>query len=90
MSKKIQGTTRSGIKITLDASDEACARFSVKSGEEIISLGCGAGKEFVVGTGPAVGGHSVPDGTEVLWTSRTQGETTRLGFFHSKNQFRKI
>jgi hypothetical protein len=90
MSEKIQGTARSGDKITLDTSDKACAKFGVKPGEEIIPLGCGASREFVVGTGPAIGGSSVLDGTEVLWTSRKKGETTKLGFFSSKKHFRKI
>ena len=90
MTKRGEGTARSGDKVTIDTSDEACAKFGVKSGEEIISLGCGSGNEFVVGTGPAIGGGTTPDGIEVLWTSKKRGAVDRLGFFSSKEHFRKI
>jgi hypothetical protein len=86
---KISATARFGDEIIIDTSEEACAKFDVKPGEEISPLGCGR-NAFVVGTGLSVRGGCTPDGTEVLWLSTEKECTEGLFFFASKKKFRKI
>jgi hypothetical protein len=85
--KEFEAADEGGLKIMLDTSDDACARFGVKSGDRVLAMGVEA---EVAGVAPLPEDtFCVGKGEKVLWVI-ADGNGDKISFVSQLHEMIKL